>query len=66
MTHTASHIIINSIIHLWDEDEYPGVREHFSSEQLDRIDAFEGQTVFTVADKWFLSRMVGKLLFASD
>lgn len=67
MTHNAQHVIIHSLIEVFtNETEYPGVREHFSEHQLARLDSFVGMAEFNLADKLFLWRMLGKLLFTAD
>lgn len=67
MPHESTHIIHQSLLEIFtDEEEYPGVREHFSEHQLARLDSFKSLTEFNLSDKIFLWRMLGKLLFTAD
>lgn len=71
MSHESAEIIVESILEVFDPNnsEYAGVREHFSTAELSKIDemrAFPETHVFTFAEKAFVSYVVGKAIFTGD
>lgn len=68
MSHKSGHIIIDSVFEIFDptNPEYAGVREHFSSAQLYRIDWIRAQDVDVWVPSWgdknFAWRMVRKAI----
>lgn len=57
------------MLHIFDPDEYEGVREHFRATQLQRLDMLRSRpedATFTEAEKCFIARMIAKAIFAGE
>lgn len=68
MTHQTGHIIIDSLLDIFNPSnpEYTGVREHFTDNQLARIDylrSLPDTHEFTIGEKWFVIRVLWKAIF---
>lgn len=71
MSHESGTIIINSLLEIFDptKPEYAGVREHFSVEELERIDVIREYPVthdFTLLEKVFVMAMIDKAIITAD
>ena len=67
MTHQSEEIIIGGLLRPWSiqyGEYYPGVREHFTDEQLARIAGLASKEI-TFGDKVFLLAMYTKLIFTA-
>jgi hypothetical protein len=68
VTHQSSEVIVGGLIRPWSvaaSQYYPGVREHFTEEQLARIAGLAEKHEVTVGDKLFLLAMYTKLIFTA-
>jgi len=68
MTHSAAHILLQSLLHIFDAAEYPGVREHFSAKELERIDkmrAYPETHEFTKAEKHYVVSIISKAVLTA-
>ncbi len=67
MTHQSETVIIHSILDPWTQPEtHPGVAEHFTTQQIARIQAIHDQPEdLSFFDKLFILRMMRKLLFTA-
>lgn len=72
MSHKSGTIIIDSLLDIFDPNnpEYDGVREHYSAQELAKIDelrARDPETAhFNLLEKVFVSYVVDKAIFAGE
>lgn len=70
MSHITSGTILNSLLDAFDpnNEHYEGVRAHFSASELSHIDqirAFPDDHQFTLAERLFVSYMLGKVVMTA-
>jgi hypothetical protein len=71
MSHETSGTILHSILDPFDptNEHYEGVREHFSTAELTQIDAiraYPDDHHFTLAERLFISYMLGKVVMTAS
>jgi hypothetical protein len=67
MSHSVI-IINNSLLEIFDPTipEYAGVRDHFSVQELEKIDVLRAQTSYSFADKLFVCWALDKAVMAAE
>lgn len=70
MSHTTI-IISSSLLDIFDASnpEYDGARDHFTADQLARIDAiraFPATHQYTIAERVFVSAVLAEAIFTAD
>lgn len=71
MSHQTSGTILHSLLDTFDpaSTHYVGVREHFNSYELQRIDELRAKPDdyhFTLADRLFISYALGKVVMTAE
>lgn len=71
MSHGSGTVIIGSLLDIFDptNPEYAGVRDHFSAQELMKIDEIRvlpETHEFTFLEKVFVSYVVDKAIFTGD
>lgn len=71
MSHASGTVIIGSVLDIFDANdaEYEGVRDHFSAQELAKIDEIRGwppSHEFTFLEKVFVSYVVDKAIFSGS
>lgn len=71
MSHETSGTILNSLLDTFDPQSthYHGVRDHFSAQELARIDEmreFPDDHRFTLGERLFLSYCLSKVVMTAD
>jgi len=67
MSHSV--IIINqSLLEIFDptKTEYAGVRDHFTVQELERIDVLRAQTSYSFSDKLFVCWAIDKAVMSAE
>lgn len=71
MSHQTSGTILNSLLDAFDpeNEHYAGVRDHFTSHELERIDEirnYPDNHQFTLNERLFLSYAFSKVIMTAD
>jgi hypothetical protein len=71
MSHGSGTVIVKSVLDIFDAEdpEYTGVREHFTSQELAKVDeirAYPETHEFTFLEKVFVSYVVDKAIFTGS
>lgn len=72
MSHRVIIVTTQSVLEVFDpnDPEYAGVREHFSTHELEKIDELRARDPETGEISWkerfFIHQMLGKLLYTAD